>query len=112
MNSKQRSLAQNRSLHKWCTELAQEANAHGVSYKAVVQDLSVDWTMEAVKSIIHAIGKSMYGKTSTADYTTTEMTNVCREVDKIFLGQGIKINFPSFEEVEMMKHWSKVIHKK
>lgn len=97
MNEKQRSLAQNRSLHKWCDELAQEANAHGVSYKAVVENLSVDWTLESVKSIIHAIGKSMYEKTSTADFTTTELTNVCKEVDKLFLEQGINILFPSFE---------------
>lgn len=106
MNEKQRSQAQNRSLHKWCTELAQEANQHGVSYKAVVENLSVDWTMESVKAIIHAIGKSMYGKTSTADFTTVELTNVCKEVDKLFLEQGINILFPALSNENLIETYA------
>lgn len=106
MVDKQRTGKQNNSLHKWCTELADEANAHGISYKAMVEDLTVDWTMQSVKSIIHAIGKAKYGKTSTADYTTIELKEVCKEVDKLFLEQGIHINFPSFEETEFIKHYT------
>jgi tRNA A37 threonylcarbamoyltransferase TsaD len=104
---KQRSLAQNRSLHKFCTELADEANNHGISMKAVIQDLQVDWSMEGVKSIIHAISKAKYQKTSTADLTTKELSDCCKEVQKIFLEQGIHVEFPSFEENEFIKHYTK-----
>lgn len=105
--TKQRSLKQNASLHKWCDELARECSHKGVSYKAVVQNIQVDWTPEAVKGIIRAVLKAMYKKDSTADATTIELTNACREVDKIFLEQGISIGFPSLEEDEFIKHYNK-----
>ena len=103
---KQRTSQQNKALHKFCEELAQEANNHGISMKAVVQDLQVDWSMQAVKSIIHAISKAKYNKTSTADLTTKELSDCCQEVQKIFLEQGVLINFPSFEEQEFIKYYS------
>jgi len=102
----QRTSQQNKALHIWCEELARESQAQGISYKAVVQNMSVDWTPEAVKGIIRAVAKAMYKKDSTADLSTIELTNVCKEVDKIFLEQGININFPSFEEKEFVNYYN------
>jgi hypothetical protein len=105
---KQRTNQQNKALHKWCDELARECSHKGVSYKAVVQNMEVDWTPEAVKGIIRAVLKAMYKKDSTADATTVELTNACKEVDKIFLEQGILIGFPSLEEDEFIKHYTNI----
>jgi len=107
MVDRQRTIQQNKSLHKFCDELAKEANNHGVSMKAVVQDLQVDWSMESVKSIVHAISKAKYGKTSTADLTTKELSDCCEEVQKIFLEQGVHVEFPSFENKEFVDYYSK-----
>ncbi len=107
MELKQRTLKQNKSLHKFCTELAQEANNHGVSMRAVMENITCDWSMESVKSIVHAISKAKYNKTSTADLTTKELSDCCAEVQKIFLEQGVLVNFPSFEEQEFINYYSK-----
>jgi hypothetical protein len=69
--------------------------------------MEVDWTPEAVKGIIRAVLKAMYNKNSTADATTTELTNACREVDKIFLERGINIGFPNLDDKEFMSYYSK-----
>jgi len=106
---KKRTLQQNKALHKFCTELANEANNHGISMKAVVQNLEVDWSMESIKSIIHAISKAKYGKTSTADLSTRELSDVCEEVQKIFLGFGVYVTFPSYEQLEFDNYYSKKV---
>lgn len=103
---KQRTPQQNKALHKWCDELARESQAQGISYKAVVQNIQVDWTPEAVKGIIRAILKAMYKKDSTADATTVELTNACKEVDKIFLEQGINISFPDLSTNNMIETYA------
>lgn len=103
---KKRTLKQNASMHVWCDELARECNHKGVSYKAVVQNLEVNWTPEAVKGIIQAVAYAMYGTHHTSELTTKQLSEACREVDKIFLEQGVNIDFPSFEEKEFTKYYS------
>lgn len=103
---KKRTLKQNASLHVWIEELARECNHKGVSYKAVVQNLEVNWTPEAVKGIIQAVAYAMYSTHHTSELTTKQLSEACKEVDKIFLEQGVNIIFPSFEEAEFIKHYS------
>lgn len=103
---KKRTLKQNSSLHKWVYELARECNYKGVSYKAVVQNLEVNWTPEAVKGIIQAVAFAMYGTNHTSELTTKQLSEACKEVDKIFLEQGVNIIFPNLEEQEFIKHYS------
>ena len=104
---KQRTIKQNSSLHAWCNELARECQSKGVSYKAVVKDIQVNWTPEAVKGIIQAIAFAMYGTNHTSELTTVQLTEVCKEVDKMFLEQGVNINFPNLDDNEFIKHYSK-----
>lgn len=104
---KQRTKKQNSSLHAWCNELARECNHKGVSYKAVVQNLEVNWTPEAVKGIIQAVAFAMYGTNHTSELTTKQLSEACKEVDRIFLEHGVNIIFPSFQEQEFIKHYSK-----
>ncbi len=105
---KPRTKKQNNALHKWCEELARECNHKGVLYKAIVQNLEVNWTPEAVKGIVQAIAYAMYGTHHTSELTTKQLTEACAEADRIFLEQGINISFPSFEEQEFINHYKNV----
>lgn len=105
---KQRTKKQNASLHVWCEELARECQHKGISYKAVVQNIEVNWTPEAVKGIIQAVAYAMYGTHHTSELTTKQLSDACKEVDKIFLEQGINILFPSLEEQEFINHYNNI----
>lgn len=93
----QRTRQQNKSLHKYCTLLAEELNNHGVSMKAFISDIFVDHTMESVKSLFRAIAEKKYGKTSTASFTTKQIKEVYEEVNRHTSQFGISIAWPSRE---------------
>lgn len=95
-----RTLRQNRSLHKYCTEVANELNAHGISLKAIVTRVNVDWTMEAVKSVLQAIAKAKFGKAHTSELTTTEIQDVYIEFNKIISELGISMGWPSADNTD------------
>ena len=81
---KQRSTAQNKSLYKWFEEVSAECEAQGVDRKTMVEDLSdasIPITGKFIKEVIwfHYM-VAMYGKESTAQLTTKEMTEVERSV--------------------------------
>lgn len=100
---KPRTLSQNSAMHLWCSELSRECQNTGKTMKVFIDKINVDVTPDAVKMMIQKIGETMYSKSKTSDFTTAEMTSVCREVDKIMIEEGINISFPSFEEKEFIK---------
>ncbi len=108
VENKPRSLQQNKALHKWCDELARECQSIGVPYKVIVQNLQIDWTPEAIKSIIQAVLKAMYGINKTSEATTVQLSSACKEVDRIFLEQGVNISFPSFEDKNFNEHYDTI----
>jgi hypothetical protein len=73
---RQRTLAQNRALHKFCDEVANECVAHGVTIEVFLQNAEVEVTPEIVKSLWRKFGEIMFGKKSTADLTTSEFSKV------------------------------------
>lgn len=93
----QRTNAQNRSLHKYCTELANELNGAGVSMQAFIKDIQADHTMESVKSLWRAFAKAKYGKESTTELTRREINEVYEEVNRHIAQFGIYMSFPSNE---------------
>lgn len=97
---KQRTMKQNKALHKYCQELANELNACGVSMYVFSKDISVDHTMESVKSIWRAIAKAKFGKNSTADLTTIELQQVYEEVNRHISNFGIEMSWPSEENTD------------
>lgn len=107
MTEKQRTSQQRKALQVWCRELARESQAQGLSARVIMEKIQIDWTEDMVKAMVRNIGEAMTGKKSTADLTTIELTNACREVDKIFLERGINISFPNLEEQEFINHYSK-----
>lgn len=100
----QRTPSQNRSLHKFCTNVAQEAKANGLTMQVILaQTLELEPTMEGIKAIFRQIGKSRFGKESTKDLTTKELQEVY-EIFNLFLAElprPIHVPWPSVEEQMM-----------
>jgi hypothetical protein len=94
---KQRTSAQNRALHKYCTELAVELNNAGIGIDIFFKNIEADHTMESVKSLWRAFAKAKYGKDSTADLTTGEINAIYDEVNRHIAQFGIYMAFPSQE---------------
>lgn len=97
---KQRSSSQNRSLHKYCKELADELQAVGVPMEVFVHNIEADYTMEAVKEVFRAFGRVKFHKKSTADLTTTEIKTCYEEMNRHVAQFGIHMVWPSEEESE------------
>ena len=100
MPPKQRTNPQNRSLHRFCSELATELNNAGIGIDVFMKNIEADHTMESVKSLWRAFAKVKYGKTSTAELTTSEINAVYDEVNRHVAQWGIHLSFPSYEDSE------------
>lgn len=94
---KQRTNAQNRSLHKYCSELATELNNAGVSVAVFMENIEADHTMESVKELWRAFARAKYGKSSTTELTKKEINDIYEEVNRHVAQFGIHISFPSNE---------------
>ena len=98
--SKRRSNQQNKSLHKYCEQMANECVAHGLTTAVILQNLQVYPTMESIKDILRQIGKVKFQKESTADWTSQELQAVFTEFYQhmIEITNGtIDIPWPSLE---------------
>ena len=105
INERQRSTQQNKSFYKWIEEVASECEAQGVDRKTMVEDLSdasIPITGKFIKEVIwfHYM-VAMYGKESTTQLTTKEMTEVEKSVT-LHLQEhyGLQTKWPSQEEQE------------
>ena len=90
-----RSAQQNKALHKYCQEVADELNNSGIDMAVLVANLNVGHTKESVKEIWRAIAKAKYNKESTAALTTKEVTEVYDEVNRMLANVGVHVGFPS-----------------
>jgi len=95
-----RTLAQNRALHKWCTECAVELSNSGITVQAFVKDLEADFTMETVKMMWRAFAKAKYGKESTTELTSKQINEVYDECNRHLAQFGIHLPFPSQEQTD------------
>lgn len=93
----QRTNAQNRSLHKYCSELATELNNAGVSVAVFMENIEADHTMESVKELWRAFARAKYGKSSTTELTKKEINDIYEEVNRHVSQWGIHIAWPSNE---------------
>lgn len=87
---------QNKAMHKYFEEVANELNEAGISQAAFMADLEVDYTKETIKNIWRTIAKKKFGKDSTADFTTKELQEVFEDFNRHIAKFGIHIPFPSF----------------
>ena len=94
---KQRSSAQNNSLHLYCQELSSVLNERGITQEVFVRGLEVDNSPDSVKAVFRELGRVKYGKLSTADLTTKEMSSIYEEFNRHTSKLGIHLPWPSIE---------------
>jgi len=108
INERQRSSQQNKSGHKFWHDVANELEAQGITRKTIVEDLSdtgVPITEDFIKHVVwfhFMVG--MYGKTSTADLTTKEWTEVEKNFT-LFLkdNYGLQTEYPSQDDQSFLE---------
>lgn len=97
----QRSLAQNRALHKGCQEIADLLIEQGISLQVLLQHLDVRPSMESIKAIYRDIARAKFEVTSTADLDTSQVNKVWEDLSKaVSETTGVYIGFPSYENTD------------
>ena len=99
MESKIRTIKQNKSLHKYFQEVSRECNNSGIDFNVMVKNLRVDTTPELVKSVFRQIGYAKYGKSSTTQLTTKEVNECFEEFNRLLASEGLHITFPSYTDL-------------
>lgn len=99
---KQRTEAQNRSLHLYCQQVADALNDAGYDVRATLKEgIEIPWTMLLVKELLfRTIQKLQLGKNSTTELGTKDPTIVYETMNRN-LGEkyGIHIPWPSVESM-------------
>ena len=97
---KQRTLLQNRALHKYFALLAEELNVAGLDMKRTLKpEIDIAWTTESVKEYLwRPVQKAQLNKESTTKITTKDIDIIFDTINK-HLGEkfGLHIYFPSIE---------------
>ena len=102
----QRTLAQNRALHKWFEELANEFNDRGLDVRAVLKpEVDIPWDKDMVKRFIfHPVQRIKLDKSSTTELTTAQVSEVVDVLNRHFVDKfNFSLPFPSdeyFREVQ------------
>jgi len=100
MEKPKRTNKQNASLHKYCTELADLLNEHGITVKKLFEEVEADNTMESVKQLWRTFAFMKYGKTSTTELSTDEVNKIYDEVNRHISQWGLHMAFPSYENTD------------
>ena len=99
---KQRTLQQNRALHKLFGMIAEQLNLAGLDMRMVLKPgISISWTPDMVKEYLwRPIQKAKLNKVSTTELTTKEIDEAFEPL-KLHLAEkfGIEQQFPSVEEI-------------
>ena len=103
MEKSKRTLQQNKALHKLFTQMSDTFNTLGLDMRVVLKpEIKILWTPEAVKrELFKPVMKAMYGKESTTELTTSEVSKVYEQIAKL-IGEkfGVIIEFPSKEQLD------------
>ena len=86
---------QNKAMHVYFEEVANELNESGLSVQAFLKDFEIDYSKEMIKGIWRRIALTKFGKDSTADLTTRELQDVFEEFNRQLSKHGFHIPFPS-----------------
>jgi len=92
---KQRTIQQNKSLHLWCTMLADAFNDAGLDVqKTLRHDVEIPWNAALVKELIYRpVMEAMTGKESTTELDRIEPSQVFEVLNR-HLGEKFKIHVP------------------
>jgi len=95
---KQRTLTQNRSLHKGFSLVADQLNEKGLTVEYMMSlGVELSWTDKLVKDWYRMIGEKLYGKDSTADLTTKELQGAWEHMSATLGKAGVFTLFPSVD---------------
>lgn len=97
----QRTDSQNRAIHLWLEQVAKELRENGIDMKAALQ-YSVDIvpTKENLKEVVwRPIQKSLYGKKSTTELQTNEVTDIIDVIIRHF-AEHHHVQLPPFPSIE------------
>jgi hypothetical protein len=96
---KQRTITQNKALHRYFELLAEALNDAGYEMKAVLAVKSVDvpWNKETIKEVLwKPIQEAMTNKDSTTELNTVDVSEVYQVLDRhIAQNFGVHVPFPS-----------------
>lgn len=96
-----RSLAQNRSLHLGCTQIADILVENNISLQVAFKNMEVRPTMEVIKGIFRQIANAKFNVTSTAELTTGQIDKVWEDLIKpLSENTGIYFEFPNEKSSE------------
>ena len=96
----QRTSQQNKALHLFLTQVAEEMQAQGIEFQDIVpHNIDIPITPEYLKSVFQGISKKMYGKEHTSELTKTELSEVEKVFSRWLATCGIDIPFPSLNEL-------------
>jgi len=103
MTEGQRTILQNKALHKYFELLAQAMNDAGWEMKRFFSEkpeVEIPWNKERVKeNLWKVLQEMMTGKTSTAQLTTKEVNEIYEVFDRhISKTTGVHVEFPKDEE--------------
>jgi hypothetical protein len=99
---KQRTDSQNKALHLFFTQLAEELNSAGLDMRKTLKpEVDIPWSGRTIKEYLwRPIMVAQTGKESTTELTTKEIDKVFDTINR-HLGEkfGIHVSFPSNEEI-------------
>jgi len=97
--SKNRTSLQNRALHLFFTQVANELNDSGIPfiYRGLKgMEMETPWTGELFKSFTwKPIQSAMFGTESTTKLKTNQIDKIFVVINKFFADKGIEITFPN-----------------
>lgn len=100
---KQRTLRQNRALHKYCELMSSDLQAAGIDQRAFYElckdGFEVPWSMEAFKGLFRQVAHTLYPEIeSTSQLTTKQLQTVYEVVDsRVSELTGVRNEWPSIE---------------
>lgn len=102
METKPRTLVQNRAIHLLFSMLADELNTAGLDMRRTLKpEIDIPWSSETVKEYLwRPVQQAQLNKESTKELTTKEIDKVFETLNR-YLGDkhGVHVTFPSIEEV-------------
>lgn len=95
----QRTLAQNRSIHLFCTMLADALNSAGLDVeKTMKAEVSIPWSDVLVKELIwRCVQQAMFDIKSTTRLNTKQVSQVYETINRhLSTAHGVGVPFPSW----------------